>query len=1451
MTERVEVRVDIVGVEKAIQDIERIQREIVRTEGAQGLSGGYPSLQGNPQATQIGNRLTAANIQAQEARAKVEFEQVRDGEASLRAQKELYRSTAGLASAHDRLAKAGNELANAEERSAEAIRRGELQNVRQAVYGSPGPGGRTFGEAELDRIDARRAAQARVARAASDERLRQLNDPRTSFADRTRLELGGTSGRLTDELRKGFFNIRPPGEAMSLGGSIGQASRFTLLYGSLYSGLRLLTEAVGASAQEVLAYTDALATLEVATGQQGAQLAKLGTQLGGIAANAGFAPSAGVGAGAIAVGAFGAAQAAPEIQAAIAKGTVEVSSRIAAIAGTDIGETTQQLAGVARSLNLTTERLPGLEDELTYVSQQIGRPVGELLSAIAQLGTLGAGAGFTPEELASVIGQVTATTGQTPESASGSFRQVLSRADDPNFQAKIEEQFGIKAVGVSLRDIFAEFAALKPDSEQVNRFSLLFGRGASQQVAQILANQFDAIQSTSANARLAAGTGIGEDRFNTVMNNISGQLRRLGAEALQLGKDLASTGILAAVGLFAKGLLEAIKAVDSLVQLFNEIPGPVREALFLLLEFNIALKAARIAIPFARGGAAGAASVLGLGGINLRAAAATSLGSGFFGRLGGAAFGPAAEAGAHALPAAAAAGLGARIGGLASSAHGALLAINPLALGLGAVAVAAIGFKNNLDQIDRVFASLDENMPAIITARTADEAQAAVEAARQNVRAADQLTNAGVFSRQTLTGQTALNVLGLTGADDAQRQARDQLAYAEQQQRFIDAARNAAKTAPVAAFTDFTSVDSLQASLEVLGSSGYSAGQQVDALIESFQRLAVAGGEATNQVVIHAGEFDQLAASGGAAALLAGQTAGVGGDATGNLQQIVGITLAKGAAQLAGPNGELVLDEAAKARLTQMVDAAILPILESMPEDTREAAHTILMNGLQHTFQEWGAAGTAGSGISAQTISNFLQQGFTAAQAGVGSDTTRLGSAADAQRLQVGRLDALLAEAREKARGLPGGREGAAERAEAARVIEQYEIERKEALGQYVEALNNEGQVFTQLAQSRLASDDAVGRAALTSAQATQDFLAAIGTGNRVLIAQTQAAMNEAAQAFAKAQLERVNAGNLTGIDPRDQTSQLQAQLENAQRTLASQTEGSTEYSQTLVTIAGLQQQITELATSTANAAASAGIAGNQSAIAQATVALDNASRNLADQLPGTVAYYQALGELRQSQYDLAEAEAAYSDTQRRLASDITDPVEQARLDVQAARDKLERDRASGQGPDVIAQDRLDVKRAQASEEQAAFQQRLSDAQTADQLGRTSHAAYLRYLQNEHDRLSAIKNRTRQQQEQLDTIDQALLAAQQSMAGQFNLGDIKVPTPYEVRRYIEATGDGARATAIGRASISQAGGVEGGQTINHISIDGADTAAVERILRQLINGSSIGTATTKTRRKRG
>lgn len=201
----------------------------------------------------------------------------------------------------------------------------------------------------------------------------------------------------------------------------------------------------------------------------------------------------------------------------------------------------------------------------------------------------------------------------------------------------------------------------------------------------------------------------------------------------------------------------------------------------------------------------------------------------------------------------------------------------------------------------------------------------------------------------------------------------------------------------------------------------------------------------------------------------------------------------------------------------------------------------------------------------------------------------------------------------------------------------------------------------------------------------------------------------------------------------------------------------------------------------------------------------------------------------------------------RHLAIDLSNPLAEARV---AVADALDQVRNAVDRESRLAA-RVDLRRARIELEATKFQQRLQAVQTAEELGRISHLKYLNYLDKERDRLSAIKKRTFQQQQQLDEVERLLKGAADSMQGQWNFGDIKLPTPYEVRRRVEELyGPAVRGYGGVMGSPNDVLPRGASTSIQHVTfqVNGADVAMVRQIVREYV-GSATSVRTTTPRHR--
>lgn len=257
-----------------------------------------------------------------------------------------------------------------------------------------------------------------------------------------------------------------------------------------------------------------------------------------------------------------------------------------------------------------------------------------------------------------------------------------------------------------------------------------------------------------------------------------------------------------------------------------------------------------------------------------------------------------------------------------------------------------------------------------------------------------------------------------------------------------------------------------------------------------------------------------------------------------------------------------------------------------------------------------------------------------------------------------------------------------------------------------------------------------------------------------------------------------------------------------------------------------------------ANAKIEAGEGDVASKLDAARNALVEAGNTLrADQFRSTK-YFQDLANLHKAQESYAQALRDAARNAFELTGDTTDPVFEATVALREAQRKLSDDRKRKAAPDTIAADKLSVEKAQQSAQKAAFDQQFADQKTAVDLGQESQKQYLAYLSGQdaslRRQLSAMKKGSegyRQLVDELNQVDAAIKATSTALSGQFNLGDIKLPTVYEVRRSLAASQNGG---SIVDASVSNI----------YTTINGADFQAVVNYLNGILGTGGITVATT-------
>lgn len=1212
---------------------------------------------------------------------------------------------------------------------------------------------------------------------------------------------------------------RPYGE------QLGQAFKFSLFYGTAYKLLFAFTQTLQQTVSEGIEFQQAVTELKLATGQSVDNARDLAGSLGDQAVAAGLAPSQGVEAGARAVGLYGAASgsgASVGEQNRIAELSARVATRTAFTSGMTLEDVQTRLAAVTNAFDLGFEGQSRVTDLDAYFSKRFGTPTGSTLRTVAEAGTVGKAAGYDLEEVNAIAAVIMARTSQSDSAVAGFMAQIFSRGGEGALST-VAGRYGIDPQ-LELADQIKQLAEIykQASPNQQTEIAASFGRGKVQNAAIALLSNYDDVLAGAEAARSGAATGAAQQGADLRLSNLGGQIQILVGILKEFANQLGQSGLLDAVGLGVVVFRELVETGTQLLKIWNELPGPMRDAAIAIAALALASRAGALA------SAGGAAARL----------------------LPGAAF------------------AGGQIGGALAGAGGATAGAALFPVAAIAVAIAglyAIGkLKESSDAMEDAQRQATE---ALSNGLGADSTSDQIAARAQGL--IEQATSArdagsGVFAQVPGLGSEANKTQAL--ADQLKAEGERLKTVAEAQ------ARAEADVDPNSQLAVSFDADSLSKAMETITTAGGSAQSRLDALSDSIEGLAGAARRATESFdpalfagtnadevfrrIQGAGSLGQNTPSLGD---LAQKFTGLGtlydesdyenvfpqliqdalsqGDVQERLQNALsGITsladvppeklaeiaetVSSGIAQDALGGTDLNQGEIDKAQglilgaVTDFLTEQQKSLLEVV-EGTRRytgAELTAIMNQLASDAQA-GLAALPESDFSGRT--DVLRQAIRTARAAIASGPS--GSDISGPLEQLGALRQALAEQKfnELEQLRIAAQQDANSKAQVAKVGRAF-------LGKEIRAAvrNDRGDVLLQIIAQ--AGEGSVDIARKTVADALRTAQQALRV-QRAIVAAARA-MNSALSGFGFG-------GDVGGAD-RSEVDRLKG-LQDILKNPITGGGGDGNVYGTGSDVPGYgsgDAGSTETAAQRRAALAQARAVRNEGAISAARADVMSARADMAAAKKGTTEYYSALSAYYSARSALTDAILEYRNTKYLLGIDITDPVAQATAALKAAQAKLRSDR--GKGADVVAADQLAVKEAQAAAESARFSDRLSQVQTAEELGRISHKRYISYLDNEHDRLRSITNRTHQQQEQLDEIDRLMKTAADSMDAQWNFGDIKLPTPYEVQRRTEELFPDRRQGQITAEAFANP--LNGGNTNTQINIDGADIGMVTQIIAQYL-----------------
>ena len=1085
-------------------------------------------------------------------------------------------------------------------------------------------------------------------------------------------------------------------------------------------------------------------------------------------------------------------------------------------------KTLGELAAIAQNYELGAQGASNLYDAATVIAQKYGlgeSQGGKLTSGTAQIADLFKQSGFTAEQGLALTGSVMQYTGNTSEMAAGDLKRFLGRQGSTTFQ-DIFAEFAINQ-NQTLHGELVDLGAKFKDLSETQRASIVSTLGGGRAGAAVVAAITDLPSQTAAAAQGVDSVGIAFEQAQLRLGTFAGKVEQISADWSTLAKDLGTSGLGLVFGDALSLVDPLLRGVDALVSGFALLPGYVKQFLEVLALASVA------------------------------------------GRVFGGSFGLEGVT-----------GMLTKVGGIGSGAAGVEQVAATAAMAAEAEAQAALTAARVATTVATIAdgASSTTAAEAIAAQAVAEEALTAASATATEAVAAQTVASgagtAGLVTRLGSLGTAALaaagpiaviaaGIAGIAILGDIWKsygQSQDAAQLAVDAGTAHANAQTPADYAAAAALAE-KAITGLQAARDGVGGAALYGLPSVPTIAQTVDNPIFTAGSAAVSVGGAVASGNPLALL----SLLGGSTPNKQSDdlqaqLTAQAQQDYLSSLSPSQrAEQDSRNFSLTHTAGSSQVLTNPGVTSILsPTQQTFGSDYTEIDRGINNLATMHTSVTASVAALKDelAHIPNSSLAALLtpQTGAKGAGDEIKRLTTQIGQSNNPiqSEADLGTISSYAADLvkRAAAGGTAGEQDAAAAYYDTA--LKAYH---QSVLGNVKSKVDSIHAMQSDNARSQAQIRGTV-TAALTEFARTGDVDSVIAllagvdkafiTSFNANIAAERQVLADQAAALEAAAGAAANAAIAASTDPRQQ-----AIIANRNITTMTPAEKAT------------QDKIardTKIAATMAAAAPLSAPAGSDftwpksAAASGPTAAQIEEARLAAQAIPGDplsaaivnlrvaqykmsepknqVEYWTALKALHEAQYAYSIAQQSAANDATQLGQDLTNPLVVAREKVAEAQRQLAADLSRGALPDVTNKDRLALKQAQSAAEKSAFDQQFSDQSTNYNLQRESLQAYLSYLNAQHNYLTSVHSKTRQQVDELNQVDQALQGLANQLQGQFNLGQIKVPTPYEAR-------------AIGA----------GGLTTNvQITINGTDLNSVKAILTTYLGQGVMSTAGSSPRK---
>ena len=260
----------------------------------------------------------------------------------------------------------------------------------------------------------------------------------------------------------------------------------------------------------------------------------------------------------------------------------------------DVATASRYLTSITQGFNLEADQQSVIFDQVNQAQNRFAITIQDSLAGLAKASGTYKAAGGDFSSLLALITTARRATGQTGEVIGTAI------ARSPNFLRKQENvqalrEFGINASQPIDQVITQAFEVAQGlGGERLQQLAAAIG--GPQYGARIftpLLQQYDLYKKVLAETSPEEAQGSAQRELNVTLQQTSERLKAIVIQLGALGSNLADSGAFTILEVGLGALTEMLKFTNNLFEIFNKLPGPLKDMVSLLLQAGAAIKALR------------------------------------------------------------------------------------------------------------------------------------------------------------------------------------------------------------------------------------------------------------------------------------------------------------------------------------------------------------------------------------------------------------------------------------------------------------------------------------------------------------------------------------------------------------------------------------------------------------------------------------------------------------------------------------------------------------------------------------------------------------------------------------------------------------------------------------------------------------------------------------------